>query len=75
MALFFLLRITMMTSFVRIIKYNPETENLRVTYESGIILNFKGVPGHIYKEMTESYWKGTFLSQRIKGRYAYEQIS
>jgi hypothetical protein len=64
----------MPSSVVAHISYNASSETLRITYVSGMVYDYKNVPEKIYHEMKNSGSKGTYLNQRIKGKYKFEKI-
>ena len=64
----------MPSSVVASIQYDAPSSTLRVTYVSGMMYDYKNVPEEVYAAMKNAFSKGTFLNQRIKGKYAYEKI-
>ena len=64
----------MPSSVVASIQYDASTSTLRVMYVSGVVYDYKNVPQEVYAAMKTAFPKGTFLNQRIKGKYAYEKI-
>jgi hypothetical protein len=54
--------------------YNPESDILRVTFVSGIVYIYTGVPAKIYEKMKVSSSKGKFLNEHIKGKFPFEKI-
>ena len=64
----------MPSSVVAAIKYDAVSSTLRVIYVSGSVYDYKNVPEEIYTAMKTSSSKGTFLNDRIKGKYPFEKI-
>ena len=54
--------------------YDPATSTLRIHFISGMIYEYKNVPGEVYEAMKTSGAKGTFLNQHIKGQYPFVKI-
>jgi hypothetical protein len=54
--------------------YYPETETLRIIYQSGSIYDYLEVPAELFEEMKKAFSKGTFLNTRIKGEFDYRKI-
>lgn len=65
----------MPSSVVSAIKYDAQSETLRVIFVSGMVYDYKEVPEEIYIEMEMSKSKGTYLNNYIKGHYTFEKIS
>ena len=55
-------------------EYDAKTEVLLVKYVSGITYAYRGVPATVYIAMKNSFAKGTYLNQHIKGKYPYQKI-
>jgi hypothetical protein len=64
----------MPSSVVANMDYDEEKSTLRITYTSGAVYNYLGVPADVFDEMKEAASKGTFLNYRIKGKYRYKRI-
>jgi hypothetical protein len=65
----------MPSSVIRSYQYNPELQRLRITYLSGAIYEYTGVPPKVYQAMKAYQSKGTFLNREIKGRYPFEKVN
>lgn len=65
----------MPSSVVHKMDYNETTGNLRITYVSGSVYEYKGVPLDVFNAMKRSGSKGAFLNTQIKGRYDYEKVA
>jgi hypothetical protein len=55
--------------------YDQEAHTLRVTYVSGSIYDYKGVPEEEYELMKTSGAKGIYLNKNIKGKYPFEKVN
>ena len=64
----------MPSSVVAHFSYDEETSTLRVTYVSGMVYDYKGVPEKVYREMKAYQSKGSYLNYYIKGKYDFEKV-
>jgi hypothetical protein len=64
----------MPSSVISAIEYDQHTGTLRITFVSGMIYDYKNVPGTTYQALKTSGAKGIFLNQHIKGKYPFEKI-
>lgn len=64
----------MPSSVISFIRYDAESETLRIGYVSGMIYDYKKVPEKVYLNMKAATSKGTFLNKHIKGKYEFEKI-
>jgi len=64
----------MPSSVVAAMKYIAPASTLRITYTSGSVYDYKGVPPEVFEEMEVAGSKGTFLNYRIKGKYRYKRV-
>ncbi|WDF55459.1 KTSC domain-containing protein [Mucilaginibacter sp. KACC 22063] len=53
--------------------YDSSSQDLKVTYTSGVVYTYKSVPEKVYKELKASQSKGRYLNFFIKGKYEYEK--
>jgi hypothetical protein len=65
----------MPSSVIRYYHYYPGEQRLRITYTSGAIYDYLGVPADVYTAMKEFQSKGTFLNRQIKGHYPFKKVS
>jgi lysyl-tRNA synthetase class 2 len=49
--------------------YDPDTEQLEVTFASGGTYTFERVPQAVFEELRDSPSPGQFYHQQIKGQY------
>lgn len=54
--------------------YFPETEILRIIYQSGAIYDYFEVPYEISEKFREARSKGQFLNFVIKQRYRFRRV-
>jgi hypothetical protein len=54
--------------------YIPDAEVLRVTFISGSVYAYKGVPQRIFNQIKSARSKGKFLNDFIKGKFPFEKI-
>ena len=55
-------------------KYNADTQTLRIFYVSGSVYDYKNVPEDIYEKMRTSGSKGIFLNREIKTHFGFEKV-
>jgi len=55
-------------------KYNADTQTLRIFYVSGSVYDYKNVPEDIYEKMRTSGSKGIFLNREIKTHFNFEKV-
>jgi ABC-type branched-subunit amino acid transport system substrate-binding protein len=65
----------MPSSVISAMAYDATSLTLKITYVSGKVYEYRGVPETIYKEMKASGAKGIYLNHHIKGSYPFERIS
>lgn len=64
----------MPSSVIRYYHYHPDEQRLRVTYTSGAVYDYLGVPAEVYADFKAYQSKGTFLNRRIKGHYPFQKV-
>jgi hypothetical protein len=55
--------------------YTPDTATLRITFVSGTVYDYKGVPEKVYQKMRAAPSKGKFFNEKIKGIFPFEQMN
>ena len=63
----------MPSSVVNSFIYFPETEILRIVYQSGAVYDYFKVPFSIYDKFKSAKSKGKFLNTVIKPRFRYSK--
>lgn len=71
---YFLLYINMPSSVVNHYLYFPETEVLRIIYQSGAIYDYLKVPHETVNKFKAAKSKGRFLNKVIKPRFKFHKI-
>ncbi|QQL49459.1 KTSC domain-containing protein [Mucilaginibacter ginkgonis] len=64
----------MPSSVVAHMDYNEQSKNLRITYTSGMVYDYKDVPQREYNQMLAAQSKGQYLNYHIKGKYKYRKV-
>jgi hypothetical protein len=64
----------MPSSVIAHMRYDPDTATLRIVYVSGMVYDYKGVPGKVYEAMKNAFSKGKYLNRYIKGKYDFEKV-
>lgn len=64
----------MPSSVVKNFIYFPETEILRIIYQSGAVYDYFKVPSDIIEKFGKAKSKGQFLNKVIKPRFKYTKI-
>ena len=57
------------------IEYDPERTRLTITFMSGRIYDYYGVPLEVVADFQSASSKGAFFNTRIRDRYRYEEIT
>ncbi|KPE49544.1 KTSC domain-containing protein [Chryseobacterium indologenes] len=65
----------MPSSVVNSFIYFPETEILRIIYQSGAVYDYLKVPSYISDRFRAAKSKGKFLNSVIKPRFKYIKVS
>lgn len=55
-------------------RYDPDSATLTVIFVSGLVYEYKNVPGDVYQSMKSSSSKGTFLNKFIKNHYEFRKV-
>jgi lysyl-tRNA synthetase class 2 len=53
--------------------YNPDTEELSITFTSGDTYTYSNVPAETYSGLTRAGSAGQYFHRQIKGQFDYEQ--
>jgi len=60
---------TVVKSFI----YIQKTSELKITFVSGLVYNYKNVPEEVYHRMCTAFSKGSFFNKHIKDHYSFEK--
>lgn len=64
----------MPSSVIRGFSYDPEHRALTVTFVSGRVYRYEGVPADVVSSFRQAFSKGEFFNARIRDRYATSEI-
>ena len=64
----------MPSSVIHHFTYNESKSILRVFFVSGIAYDYLNVPKVMYDKLRESFSKGKFLNEQIKGKYRFKKV-
>lgn len=64
----------MPSSVIDHFNYIPDAEILRVTFISGSVYLYKGVPQQVYERIKIARSKGKYLNRYIKGKFPFEKL-
>lgn len=53
--------------------YDPDTQELRITFNDGRTYSYSSVPASIYTGLQRAPSAGSYFHRQIKGRFAYEE--
>lgn len=67
-------RITVTSSNIRSIGYDPTSETLEVEFRSGELYQYTGVPAVAYQGIMKAESHSKYLNAHIKGRFPYRHI-
>ncbi|MFC3159648.1 KTSC domain-containing protein [Chryseobacterium arachidis] len=65
----------MPSSVVNTYTYFPQTETLRIIYQSGAVYDYLNVPEKIFEKFKSVQSKGRFLNYVIKTKFSYKKIN
>lgn len=64
----------MPSSVIRRFDYDPPRKRLRVTFTSGDVYDYEGVPPEVVADFRAAFSKGRFFGPNIRDRYAYRKV-
>ncbi|MCG8348561.1 MAG: KTSC domain-containing protein [Chloroflexales bacterium] len=67
--------ITVDSSMIHAVGYDPATEELEVMFTSGKIYRYTHVPHHVYDELLAADSKGSYMRACIIGAYPDYRVS
>lgn len=68
-------RISVTSSNLASVGYNPESRTLEIGFRSGAVYQYSGVPVHIYKGLMAAGSHGKYFQMHIKNGYTCVEIS
>jgi len=54
--------------------YSPEGSTLELEYRNGSVYQYFAVPKSVFDSLLAAESKGTFVGERIRGRYPYRRV-
>ena len=67
-------RISVESSNIESIGYDSNSKNLEIEFNDHSVYRYYEVPEDVYEELMAAESKGSYLHQKIKGVYRYEQV-
>lgn len=64
----------MPSAVIKKFEYFPESETLRIVYQSGLIYDYLAVPQSVFDEFRGAFAKGIVLNKNIKGKFDFVKI-
>lgn len=65
----------MPSTVIRRFSYDQRRRRLRVTFVSGDVYDYVGVPPEVGAAFTAAFSKGRFFASDIRDRYPFERVS
>ena len=65
----------MPSSVIRRFSYDEAQRRLRVTFVSGDVYDYAGVPPDVVEDFRAAFSKGRFFASHIRDRYRFERVS
>jgi len=56
-------------------EYDEPSQQLLITFQSGMVYRYKNVPKEIYLDMKAYREKGIFFNKNIRGKFPFEKNS
>lgn len=54
--------------------YDSQRRVLKIVFVTGLVYEYKNVPGKIYQDMKASGSKGIYFNRYIKGKFEFEKV-
>ena len=65
----------MPSSVIRRFSYDEPRRRLRVTFTSGDVYDYDGVPPEVEADFRAAFSKGRFFASHVRDRYRFERVS
>ena len=65
---------SVISSNLRSVGYEAESQTLEVEFHSGRTYQYYGVPSMYYVGLMDAVSLGTYLNMYVKGRYRYQEL-
>lgn len=62
------------SSHIQSVEYDPDSEDMTVTFQSGDRYMYRNVPVGIYQRWQTAGSAGEYFQRMVKGRFAYETV-
>lgn len=64
----------MPSAVIRSYRYDPESHELTITFQSGRRYLYRDVPEALIAEMKRAFSKGEFFNEHIREHFAFERL-
>ena len=64
---------SMPSTVIASFEYNEPSQQLVITFKSGLVYRYKKVPKEIYLDMKAYREKGIYFNKNIKGKFEFEK--
>jgi hypothetical protein len=64
----------MPSAVIRSFSYEPESQALTITFQSGRRYLYLGVPETLVADMNRAFSKGEFFNERIRDHFSFERL-
>jgi len=65
----------MPSAVIKSYQYDTTNETLEITYHSGKVYHYLGVPEKVFKEMRSTMVKGIWFNRHVKGKYPFKEVT
>jgi len=65
----------MPSSVIDHFSYNPEAKALNITFVSGMVYQYEGVPQNIFERFKTARSKGKYFNYYIKEHYSFKKLA
>ncbi len=70
-----MVRVAVKSSSVASAGYSAEGSTLELEYRNGSVYQYFAVPKNVFESLLAAESKGSFVSERIRGRYPYRRVA
>ena len=64
----------MPSAVIRSYRYDPESQELTITFQTGRRYLYRGVPEALVADMKRAFSKGEFFNEFIRDRFRFERL-
>ncbi|MFC3200009.1 KTSC domain-containing protein [Parapedobacter deserti] len=65
----------MPSTVIRNIDYQEDASRLQITFQTGAIYNYYGVPEAVYMGLRQARSKGAYFNKHISGIFPFKRVS